>query len=131
MSKNLWITLAIVLVIVVALALVLMMILIPPSAPIVTGISYDSIVKTDFTYTDTKYDPQKEENWEMHEIENADITSGINSGIYDPGNTNPFTPKGDLNIYNEPGYVDENGNTLGGSSGSTTGGSLGYEGTQK
>lgn len=117
MSKNAWITLISIVVVLVSLALVLMLILVPQSKSYITGIEYDSVEKTQFTYEDTKYDPQKEENWEMHETNSAQIREGEVKGSYDPGNVNPFTPKGDITIYNEPGASIGNGST---SNGSTT-----------
>lgn len=120
MSKNAWITLISVVVVLVSLALVLMLILVPQSNSYITGIEYDSVEKTQFTYEDTKYDPQKEENWEMHETNSSQIREGEVTGSYDPGNINPFTPKGDITIYNEPGASVGSGST---SSGSASGGS--------
>lgn len=116
MSKNSWITLIAIVIILVSLALVLMLILVPQTSQYITGVTYDEISRSDYTYEDLKYDPQKEENWEMHEINASDVKKGESNGTYDPGNTNPFTPAGDITIYNEPGYVDENGNTAGSSS---------------
>lgn len=120
MSKNAWITLISIVVVLVSLALVLMLILVPQSKSYITGIEYDSVEKTKFTYEDTKYDPQKEENWEMHETNSAQIREGEVKGSYDPGNVNPFTPKGDITIYNEPSASIGSGST---SNGSTTGSS--------
>lgn len=117
MSKNSWITLIAIVIILISLALVLMLILVPQTSPYITGVTYDQIVRNEYTYEDSKYDPQKEENWEMHEINASDVKSGESTGTYDPGKTNPFTPEGDITIYNEPGHVDENGNTA--NSGST------------
>lgn len=105
MSKNTWITLITIIIVLVSLALVLLLILIPQSSEYLTGINYDAISKNEYSYEDTKYDPQKEENWEMHEVETADITKGTTTGSYVPGNINPFTPKDDITIYNEPGYT--------------------------
>lgn len=128
MSKNSWITLIAIVVILVSLALVLMLILVPQTSQYITGVTYDEISRGDYTYEDSKYDPQKEENWEMYEINASDVKKGENSGTYDPGKTNPFTPDGDITIYNEPGYVDENGNTAG--SGSTSSGNSGASTTK-
>ncbi len=105
MSKNAWITLISIVVVLVSLALVLMLILIPQSQSYITGITYDKVKKTDFTYEDTKYDPQKEENWEMHETNSSQVRDGQVKGQYEPGNINPFTPKGDVTIYNEPSAI--------------------------
>lgn len=119
MSKNSWITLIAIVIILISLALVLMLILVPQSTSYITGVTYDKISKDEYTYEDTKYDPQKEENWEMHEVNASDIRNGQSTGTYIPGNANPFTPKNEITIYNEPGYVDSNGNTLNGSSSNT------------
>lgn len=121
MSKNAWITLISIVVVLVSLALVLMLILIPQSKSYFTGVAYDSVEKNDFTYEDTKYDPQKEENWEMHETNSAQIREGEVKGSYDPGNINPFTPKGDITIYNEPGAIISGGTTNGSTGGSSSG----------
>lgn len=126
MSKNSWITLIAIVIILVSLALVLMLILVPQTSQYITGVTYDEISKSEYTYEDTKYDPQKEENWEMHEINSSDVNRGEKNGTYDPGKTNPFTPDGDITIYNEPGFVDGNGNSYspdnstGGGSANTT-----------
>lgn len=117
MSKNAWIALISIVVVLVSLALVLMLILIPQSQSYVTGIAYDNVEKSDFTYEDTKYDPQKEENWEIHETNASQVREGQVKGQYDPGNINPFTPKGDISIYNEPGF--QQGSTGTGTSTST------------
>lgn len=126
MSKNAWITLISIVVVLVSLALVLMLILIPQSKSYITGVAYDSVEKGNFTYEDTKYDPQKEENWEMHETNSSQIREGEVKGSYDPGNINPFTPKGDITIYNEPGASiggdsSSSGSTGGSSSSPVTG----------
>lgn len=115
MSKNAWITLISIVVVLVSLALVLMLILIPQSKSYITGITYDNVEKSNYTYEDTKYDPQKEENWEMHETNSSQIREGEVKGSYDPGNINPFTPKGDITIYNEPGASIGTGSTGNGS----------------
>jgi len=121
-SKNLWITLIATIIGLISLALALMLLLVPQTSSYITGVTYDEISKNDYTYEDTKYDPQKEENWEMHEVNASDIRAGKNQGTYVPGNTNPFTPKDQITIYNEPGYVDSNGNTYSpsGSNGNTS-----------
>lgn len=129
MSKNAWITLISIVVVLVSLALVLMLILVPQSKSYITGVAYDNIEKNDFKYEDTKYDPQKEENWEMHETNSSQIRNGQVKGYYEPGNINPFTPKGEVTIYNEPGYnpgtttnggsTNGNGSTSGNGSGQT------------
>lgn len=115
MNKNAWITLISIVVVLVSLALILMLILIPQSKSYITGVAYDNVKKEDFTYEDTKYDPQKEENWEMHETNSSQIREGEVKGEYDPGNINPFTPKGDITIYNEPGAIIGTGSTGNGS----------------
>lgn len=120
MSKNAWITLISIVVVLVSLALVLMLILVPQSQSYITGIAYDNVQKNSFTYEDTKYDPQKEENWEIHEANSSQIREGEVKGIYDPGNINPFTPKGDITIYNESGASIGTGST---GNGSTSGSS--------
>ena len=111
MSKNLWIALIATIVILVSLVLVLILVLVPRTSEHLTVVTYDEISKSDYTYVDNKYDPQKEENWEMHEVNASDIRNGKVQGEYVPGNSNPFTPPEQITIYNEPGYVDENGNT--------------------
>ena len=129
MSKNLWISLIATIVILISIALVLLLILVPQSSEHLTGVSYNEITKSDYTYVDNKYDPQKAENWEMHEVNASDIRNGKVEGTYVPGNTNPFTPPEQITIYNEPGFVDKDGNTYvpeGSTStnnGSTSGGS--------
>lgn len=131
MSKNLWITLIGIVIGIVSLALVLMLLLVPEPSSYITGVTYDEIAKNDYTYKDTKYDPQKEENWEMHEVNSSDIRDGQNKGTYVPGNTNPFTPPGDLTIYNEPGFVDEDGNTYSPEDSGTNGNTGSNSGTTK
>ena len=133
MSKNQVITLILTIIILISLALVLLLILVPQTSEHITGITYDEIAKTDYTYTDSKYDPQKEENWEMHEVNASDIRAGKTQGTYVPGNTNPFTPPDQITIYNEPGFVDENGNTYypSGSTSGNNGNTSGNTGTTK
>ena len=45
----------------------------------------------------------------VYKVTNDDLVDGVKTDKFDEGNINPFTPKKDVNIYNEPTLnIDEN-----------------------
>lgn len=109
MGKKSWIVFSILCVVIIVVALVLMLVLIPQVKS--TGIEanpYESITKSDYTFTgEFKDAPDKE-----YEITSKDVSNGLKTDKYEEGNINPFTPKGEVTIYNEPTLKNEGSTTL-------------------
>lgn len=110
MGKKAWIVFGVVCVSIVAIALVLMLVLVPQVKS--TGIqtnAYESIAKQDYTFSGTKTaDKLKKE----YNVTANDVEKGKKTDKYEEGNINPFTPKSEVTIYNEPTMKDEtNGST--------------------
>lgn len=104
MSRNTWIILISVVIVIVSMALVLLLILIPQVDTVSSIEEYQSITKSDYTYTPTKDDVETQ-LIEQYSVTSKDVKNGVNSKDYIPGNDNPFTPnsdiKKDVNVYNE------------------------------
>lgn len=111
MGKKAWIVFSVVCVSIIAIALVLMLVLVPQSknAGIQTN-AYESIAKQEYTFSGTKTaDKLKKE----YNVTSNDVENGKNTDKYEEGNINPFTPKSEVTIYNEPTIKNEkpNGST--------------------
>ena len=68
--------------------------------------SYQGINRTEYTYKNDKDDSTIEIEYD---ITSSDIKQALKKDKYDEGNINPFTPKGDVTIYNEPTLNPNNG----------------------
>ena len=110
MGTKAWIIFCVVCVVIIAVALVLMLVLVPQVKN--TGIqtnAYESIAKQEYTFSGTKTaDKLKQE----YNVTANDVEKGKKTDKYEEGNINPFTPKSEVTIYNEPTMKNEtNGST--------------------
>lgn len=108
MGKKAWIAFGIVCFIVIILVLVLMLVLVPQvnHSTIQTG-EYQKIAKQDYTYTAETSKLEQE-----YSVTSKDVQTGIKTNKYEEGNINPFTPKEEVTIYNEPTLKNEGSTTL-------------------
>lgn len=120
MSRNSWIYLILMVMLFVTLTVVLVILLMPQSEEFESSVSYTQISEDEYKYTSVKTDPSTTQIQENYEVTQNDIKKAQNKNEYVPGNINPFTPKGEVTIYNEPslsgGNGSANGNTSNGSS---------------
>ena len=111
MGKKAWIVFGVVCVLIVAIALILMLVLVPQVKS--TGLqtnAYESIANEEYTFSGTKTaDKLKQE----YNVTADDVKKGKDTDKYEEGNINPFTPKAEVTIYNEPTIKNEkpNGST--------------------
>lgn len=68
--------------------------------------AYQGINETEYTYSNNKEESALEI---QYDITSSDIKKALKQDRYDEGNINPFTPKGDVTIYNEPTLDPNNG----------------------
>ena len=68
--------------------------------------SYQGINRSEYTYRNNKQDSAIEI---QYDITSSDINKALKQDKYDEGNINPFTPKKDVTIYNEPTLNPNNG----------------------
>lgn len=61
--------------------------------------TYVGINKDEFKFDSSK---KQETYTKEYTITTSDVNKGLKQDKYDEGNINPFTPKGEVNIYNEP-----------------------------
>ena len=99
MVKKAWIAFGIFCVVVVVTALVFMLVSVPQvkSSGVLTG-EYNAIARQEYTYSDEKTEQLKHE----YTVTSKDVAQGLKNDKYEEGNINPFTPKADVTIYNEP-----------------------------
>lgn len=106
MGTKAWIALGVVCILVVATALVLMLVLVPQVKSTGTQAGqYQAIAKQEYTFSGTEIDKLKKQ----YGITESDVNKGKKTDKYDEGNINPFTPKSEVTIYNEPTLEYENG----------------------
>jgi len=107
-GKNAWIVFSVVCVVVVVIALVLMLILVPQVKHSGTQTNeYQSIAKQEYTFNGNTSKLQQE-----YTITSNDVEKGKKTDKYEEGNINPFTPKNEVTIYNEPTLENEGSTTL-------------------
>lgn len=108
MSRNTWIILISIVVVIVSMALVLLLILIPQVETVSSIEEYQSITKSDYTYSPTKEEVETQ-LIEQYTVTSKEVNKGIRNKDYLPGNDNPFTPESDIrknvNIYEEENKV--------------------------
>ena len=106
MGKKAWIAFGVVCILVVATALVLMLVLVPQvkSTGVQTG-QYEALAKQEYTFSGNEIDKLKKQ----YGITESDVNKGKKTDKFDDGNINPFTPKSEVTIYNEPTLEYENG----------------------
>lgn len=106
MGKKAWIVFGIVCVVIVATVLVLMLVLVPQVKSTGTQAGdYEQLAKSEYTFSGS--DIQKLEK--QYVITQSDVNADKKKDKFDDGNINPFTPKSEVTIYNEPTLENENG----------------------
>lgn len=107
MNKKTWITFGIVWAVVAVLVIVLLLILIPTvKGTSSSGIKYENVARENYTFSGNSTDTLKKE----YSVTTDDVNKGINTNKYKEGNINPFTPKSQVTIYNEPTYKPKSSN---------------------
>lgn len=109
MGKKAWIAFAIICVVIIAIVLVLMIVLVPQvksSGGMVD--EYVSIAKQDYAFSGQTQSTLKQE----YNVTSKDVSDGLKNNKYEEGNINPFTPKAEVTIYNEP-TLNNNSSGLG------------------
>ena len=98
MGKKAWLAFSIICVLIIVSALLLMILLIPetPYTEVEVG-GYQNIAKQEYTFNDAINKLENE-----HKVTSKDVEKGKKTDKYEEGNINPFTPKEDVTIYNEP-----------------------------
>lgn len=108
MGKKAWIVFGIICVVVVVVALVLMLVLVPQVKQNVSQVGeYESIAKQEYTFNGSITKLEKE-----YEVTSKDVENGKKKDKYEEGNINPFTPKNEVTIYNEPTLKNEGATEL-------------------
>lgn len=100
MGKKAWIAFSIIVVLTVAAALVVMLVLVPQIQTSGVGEeTYTQVAKQEYTYSGKENTNKLKQDYT---ITADDVNYGLKTDKYEEGNINPFTPKGEVTIYNEP-----------------------------
>ena len=105
MGKKAWIVFGVVCVVIVAAVLVCMLVLVPQMKA--TGIQvgdYKELTKQDYTFSGAAIDKLTQQ----YTVTESDVNKGKKTDKFDDGNINPFTPKSEVTIYNEPTIQNDN-----------------------
>ena len=112
MSKKTWMIFGIVWAVVILCIIVLLIILIPQSKGTSSKtVKYESVARENYTFSGNSTDTLKRE----YSVTTDDVSKGKSTNKYKEGNINPFTPKSQVTIYNEPTYKPTNQNGSGSS----------------
>ena len=112
MNKKTWITFGIVWAVVVLCIIVLLILLIPqPEGASSSTVKYEAIARENYTFSGNTTDTLKKE----YSVTANDVNKGKDTNKYKEGNINPFTPKEQVTIYNEPTYKPKNNSGSGSS----------------
>lgn len=105
MGKKAWIIFGVVCVVIVSLALVCMLVFVPQvkSAGVQAG-EYKEIAKQEYTFSGDTINKLTHQ----YGITQKDVNKGKQTDKFDDGNINPFTPKSEVTIYNEPTLENDN-----------------------
>lgn len=108
MSKKAWLIFGIIAAYITASVLVLMLILVPQmkSSKVQSG-EYLTIEKQTYTFDGKR---TTESLIQEYTVTADDVADGKKTKKYTEGNINPFTPKSDVSVYNEPTIKNENKN---------------------
>lgn len=106
MGKKAWLIFSIICVLMVVSVLLLIILLVPitPYVDVEVG-GYEAIAKQEYTFNDTINTLEKQ-----HSVTSSDVEKGKKADKYEEGNINPFTPKKDVTIYNEPTLNNDKNN---------------------
>ncbi len=98
MGKTGWIIFSVICVVIVVAALVVMLVLVPQVEHSGTQPGeYENIAKQEYTFSGNTSKLEQE-----YSITSKDVEKGKKTDKYEEGNINPFTPKNEVTIYNEP-----------------------------
>jgi len=104
-GKKAWIIFGVVCVIIVAAVLVCMLVLVPQMQT--TGIQageYEQLAKQEYTFSGETINTLIKQ----YGVTSSDVNKGKKTDKFDDGNINPFTPKSEVTIYNEPTLENDN-----------------------
>ena len=104
MGKIGWIVFSAFCVLTIATVMVLMLVLVPQvkNTAIQTG-QYETIEKQQYTFSGEEIEQLKSQ----YSVTESDVDKGLATNKYDEGNINPFSPKTEVTIYNEPTLKNE------------------------
>lgn len=102
MSRNSWIYLMLMVMLIVTLTVVLVILFLPEPEEFNSVVSYEKINEDEYKYASVKTDPSTTQLKEEYGVTQNDIKNAQKKNEYIPGNINPFTPKAEVTIYNEP-----------------------------
>lgn len=110
MGKKAWIIFGVVCIAIVATVLVCMLVFVPQvkSTGIQTG-EYEQVAKQEYTFSGDTINKLTQQ----YGITESDVNKGKQTDKFDDGNINPFTPKSEVTIYNEPTIENNNKNNSG------------------
>lgn len=105
MGKKAWVVFICVCIIIIVALLVLMLVLVPQirTSATLTG-EYEPIAKQDYTFSGTKVETLEKQ----YAVTESVVDKGKKTDKFDDGNINPFTPKNEVTIYNEPTLENDN-----------------------
>jgi len=104
-GKKAWIAFAGICVVIVAIVLVCMLVFVPQIKS--TGIQageYEELAKQEYTFSGNAINKLTQQ----YGITESDVNKGKQTDKFDDGNINPFTPKSEVTIYNEPTLESDN-----------------------
>lgn len=111
MGKKAWLIYIAITIIIFVIGAVCMLVLVPPTASYSDlPESYIGINKSEYTFDDSVNNQTLSKEYD---ITASDVSQGLKQDKYEQGNINPFTPKGEVSIYNEPTLENENKNENG------------------
>ncbi len=105
MGKKAWVIFVCICVIIIVAALVLMLVLVPQNKS--TGVQageYEQVAKQEYTFSGSELDKLTHQ----YGVTESDVNKGKKTDKFDDGNINPFTPKSEVTIYNEPTLENDN-----------------------
>ena len=105
MGKKAWIIFGVVCVVILVAVLVGILLLVPQVKS--TGVQvgqYEQLAKQDYTFSGSELDKLTHQ----YGVTVSDVNKGKKTDKYDEGNINPFTPKSEVTIYNEPTLENDN-----------------------
>lgn len=101
MNKKTWLIFGIVWAVLLMAAIILLIVLIPQDKGVsYSNKTYENIARENYTFSGNNTDTLKKE----YSVTADDVSKGLNTNKYKEGNINPFTPKNQITIYNEPTY---------------------------
>ena len=105
MGKKAWIIFGAICIVIIAAVLVCMLVFVPQikTAGVQTG-EYEQIAKQEYTFSGETVNKLTQQ----YGVTQSDVNKGKKTDKFDEGNINPFTPKTEVTIYNEPTLENDN-----------------------